>query len=99
MISSTEEPTGKSKRVKRPVKKSTKAPARGVVIRETPEMPLSKKKEKVDVTRGVPDVTEKESSKSEVESWGNDEDDSNNKQDSSGEDSDQENNSDDDKTQ
>ncbi|GKA48674.1 retrovirus-related pol polyprotein from transposon TNT 1-94 [Tanacetum coccineum] len=49
---STEEPIGKSKRVKRPTKKSTKAPARGVVIRETPEMPLSKKKEKVDVTRG-----------------------------------------------
>ncbi|GKD13311.1 hypothetical protein Tco_1197718, partial [Tanacetum coccineum] len=49
---STEEPTGKSKRVKRPSKKSTKAPARGVVIRETPEMPLSKKKENVDVTRG-----------------------------------------------
>ncbi|GJU93630.1 hypothetical protein Tco_1318386, partial [Tanacetum coccineum] len=49
---STEEPTRKSKRVKRPAKKSTKAPARGVVIRETPEMPLSKKKEKVDVTRG-----------------------------------------------
>ncbi|GJZ32877.1 integrase, catalytic region, zinc finger, CCHC-type containing protein [Tanacetum coccineum] len=46
------EPTGKSKRVKRPAKKSTKALARGVVIRETPEMPLSKKKEKVDVTRG-----------------------------------------------
>ncbi|GJX02622.1 hypothetical protein Tco_0186535 [Tanacetum coccineum] len=43
---STEEPTGKSKRVKRPAKKSTKAPTRGVVIRETPEMPLSKKKEK-----------------------------------------------------
>ncbi|GJY38854.1 hypothetical protein Tco_0425218 [Tanacetum coccineum] len=49
---SPEEPTGKSKRVKRPAKKSTKAPARGVVIRETPEMKLSKKKEKVDVTRG-----------------------------------------------
>ncbi|GKE03766.1 hypothetical protein Tco_1395784, partial [Tanacetum coccineum] len=44
---SPEEPTGKSKRVKRPGKKSTKAPARGVVIRETPEMPLSKKKEKM----------------------------------------------------
>ncbi|GJX89951.1 hypothetical protein Tco_0343277 [Tanacetum coccineum] len=43
---------GKSKRVKRPAKKSTKPPARGVVIRETPDMPLSKKKEKVDVTRG-----------------------------------------------
>ncbi|GJU82429.1 hypothetical protein Tco_1284794 [Tanacetum coccineum] len=49
---STEEPTRKSKRVKRPAKKSTKAPTRGVVIRETPKMPLSKKKEKVDVTRG-----------------------------------------------
>ncbi|GJW00045.1 hypothetical protein Tco_1555296 [Tanacetum coccineum] len=49
---STEEPTGKSKRVKRPAKNSTKAPARGVVIRETLEMPLYKKKEKVDVTRG-----------------------------------------------
>ncbi|GKB70269.1 hypothetical protein Tco_0931681 [Tanacetum coccineum] len=49
---STKEPTGKSKRIKRPAKKSTKAPTRGVVIRETPEMPLSKKKEKVDVTRG-----------------------------------------------
>ncbi|GJY06757.1 hypothetical protein Tco_0373811, partial [Tanacetum coccineum] len=49
---SPEEPTRKLKRVKRPAKKSTKAPARGVVIRETPEMPLPKKKEKVDVTRG-----------------------------------------------
>ncbi|GKD64512.1 hypothetical protein Tco_1306620 [Tanacetum coccineum] len=49
---SPEEPTGKSKRVKRPTKKSTKAPARGVVIKETPEMPLSKKKEMVDVSRG-----------------------------------------------
>ncbi|GKB48333.1 hypothetical protein Tco_0899086 [Tanacetum coccineum] len=39
------------KRVKRPAKKSTKAPTRGVVIRETPEIPVSKKKEKVDVTR------------------------------------------------
>ncbi|GJT40498.1 hypothetical protein Tco_0940363 [Tanacetum coccineum] len=48
----TKEPTGKSKRVKRHAKKSTKAPARGVIIRETPEMPLYKKKEKVDVTRG-----------------------------------------------
>ncbi|GJU09701.1 hypothetical protein Tco_1132097 [Tanacetum coccineum] len=44
---SPEEPTGKSKRVKRPTKKSTNAPARDVVIRETPEMPLSKKKEKM----------------------------------------------------
>nr|GEZ62102.1 hypothetical protein [Tanacetum cinerariifolium] len=36
---STEEPTGKSKKVKRHAKKSTKAPARGVVIRETLDMP------------------------------------------------------------
>ncbi|GKG56224.1 hypothetical protein Tco_0577299, partial [Tanacetum coccineum] len=35
----------------------------------------------------VPDMTEEESSESEAESWGNDEDDSNNEQDSSGEDS------------
>ncbi|GJT76370.1 hypothetical protein Tco_1043095 [Tanacetum coccineum] len=46
------EPTRKSKRVNRPAKKTTKAPARGVVIRETPEIPVSKKKEKVDVTQG-----------------------------------------------
>nr|GEZ03039.1 hypothetical protein [Tanacetum cinerariifolium] len=134
--------TEKSKRVKRPAKKSTETPARGV-IRETLEMPLTKKKEKVDVTRGkgiellsqvaltedaqfeeiqkksmrdfhmthpsgsgtvtktapsvvkikpsatskrtsvkpgVPDVAKEESSKSEAESWGNDEDDSNNEQ-------------------
>ncbi|GJX79118.1 hypothetical protein Tco_0327267 [Tanacetum coccineum] len=44
---SPEEPTKNTKRVKRPAKKSTKSPARGVVIRETPEMPLSKKKEKM----------------------------------------------------
>nr|GEY39411.1 hypothetical protein [Tanacetum cinerariifolium] len=37
---------GNSKRVKRPAKKSTEAPARGVVIRKTPKMPLTKKKEK-----------------------------------------------------
>ncbi|GKE17789.1 hypothetical protein Tco_1425366, partial [Tanacetum coccineum] len=48
---STEELTGKSKRVKRHANKSTQALARGVVIRETPKMPVSKKKEKVDVTR------------------------------------------------
>ncbi|GJY60820.1 hypothetical protein Tco_0461477 [Tanacetum coccineum] len=159
---STKEPTGKSKRVKRPAKKSTQAPARGVVIRETPEMLVSKKKEKVDVVRGkgiellsqvaltkdaqyeevqrksmidfhkthpsgsgtvtkptpsaaiikpsvtnegtgvkpgVPDVTKEESSETEVESWGNDEDDSNNDQDSRSEGSDQDKESDDDKTQ
>ncbi|GKC51440.1 hypothetical protein Tco_1074185, partial [Tanacetum coccineum] len=49
---SSEEPIKKSKIVKRSTKKSTKAPAGGVVIRETLEMPLSNKKEKVDVARG-----------------------------------------------
>ncbi|GJY55578.1 hypothetical protein Tco_0454693 [Tanacetum coccineum] len=52
VVVSTEEPTRKSKRVKRHAKTSTKAPTRGVIIRETSEMPLSKKKENVDVTRG-----------------------------------------------
>ncbi|GKD42563.1 hypothetical protein Tco_1267208 [Tanacetum coccineum] len=52
VLVSTKESTRKSKRVKRPAKKSIKAPAKGVVIRETPDMPLSKKKEKVDVARG-----------------------------------------------
>nr|GEV80404.1 hypothetical protein [Tanacetum cinerariifolium] len=52
VLASTKNPIRKSKRVKRPVKKSTEAPARGVVIRETPEMTLTKKKENVDVTRG-----------------------------------------------
>nr|GEU29581.1 hypothetical protein [Tanacetum cinerariifolium] len=42
----TETPTRKSKRVKRPAKKSTKTPARGVVIRETPEIPLTKKRKR-----------------------------------------------------
>ncbi|GKB96349.1 hypothetical protein Tco_0982486 [Tanacetum coccineum] len=40
----TEEPTIKSKRVKIHAKKTTKAPARGVVIRETPEIPVSRRK-------------------------------------------------------
>ncbi|GJX11591.1 hypothetical protein Tco_0201450 [Tanacetum coccineum] len=48
---SPEEPTGKSKRVKRPTKRSTKAPERVVVIRKTPKMPLSKKKEKITVEK------------------------------------------------
>ncbi|GJT13535.1 hypothetical protein Tco_0860577 [Tanacetum coccineum] len=46
------EPTGKLKRVTRPAKKSTKALTGGFVIRETPKMSLSKKKEKVDVAKG-----------------------------------------------
>nr|GEW80776.1 copia protein [Tanacetum cinerariifolium] len=51
ILVSIEAPTRKSKRVKRPAKKSTETPARGVVIRETPEMPLSKKKEKMTVEK------------------------------------------------
>nr|GEX76107.1 hypothetical protein [Tanacetum cinerariifolium] len=49
---SLEEPMKKLKRVKRSAKKSCMAPAGGVVIRGSPEIPLSKKKEKVDVVRG-----------------------------------------------
>ncbi|GJZ39190.1 hypothetical protein Tco_0585753 [Tanacetum coccineum] len=46
ILASTEEPTGMLKRVKTHAKKTTKALTRGVVIRETPEIPVSKKKEK-----------------------------------------------------
>ncbi|GJS89095.1 hypothetical protein Tco_0771731 [Tanacetum coccineum] len=48
---SPEEPSKKSKRVKRPAKKSTKAPTGGVVIRESPDMSLSKKKEKMTIEK------------------------------------------------
>ncbi|GKD32100.1 hypothetical protein Tco_1242878 [Tanacetum coccineum] len=48
---STEEPTGKSKRLKRSTKKSSNVPTEGVVIRDTPEMSLSKKKEKMTVEK------------------------------------------------
>nr|GEY46987.1 DUF4219 domain-containing protein/UBN2 domain-containing protein [Tanacetum cinerariifolium] len=41
----------KSKKVKRSTEKSSKAPTGGVVIKETHEMPVSKKKEKVNVAR------------------------------------------------
>ncbi|GKB18952.1 hypothetical protein Tco_0852875 [Tanacetum coccineum] len=104
---STKEPTRKSKRVNRPTKKSTKVPVRGVVIRETPEIQLSKKREKVDVTRGkgielLSQVALNEDAQFEeiipsVTSEGTD--DSNIKQDSSGEDSDKENDNNNDKTQ
>nr|GEZ84820.1 hypothetical protein [Tanacetum cinerariifolium] len=52
VLVSTETPTGKSNRVKRHAMKCIETLARGVVIRETPEMPLTKKKKKVDVVRG-----------------------------------------------
>ncbi|GKG34705.1 hypothetical protein Tco_0437401, partial [Tanacetum coccineum] len=48
---SPEEPTRKSRRVKRPAKKSTNAPTAGVVIRDTPMMSLSKKMEKVTIEK------------------------------------------------
>nr|GEZ26169.1 hypothetical protein [Tanacetum cinerariifolium] len=48
---SSEEPTRKSKRVKRSAKKSSDAPTVGVVIRETPMKSLSKKKEKMTVEK------------------------------------------------
>ncbi|GKB25266.1 hypothetical protein Tco_0864667, partial [Tanacetum coccineum] len=48
---SPKEPTRKTKRVKRPTKKSTNAPTAGVVIRDTPMMSLSKKKEKMTVEK------------------------------------------------
>ncbi|GKC40812.1 hypothetical protein Tco_1053196 [Tanacetum coccineum] len=48
---SPEEPTTKLKRVKRPTKKYTNAPTTGVVIKDTPVMSLSKKKEKMIVKK------------------------------------------------
>ncbi|GKB29254.1 hypothetical protein Tco_0868655, partial [Tanacetum coccineum] len=162
VLASPEEPTKKSKRVKRPAKKSSDAPTVGIVIRETLVTSLSKKKEKMTVEKrkgidllsevalteeaqfeevrkkslrdfhkthpsgsctvtklapsaakikpsvtnkgtdakpGVPDVTKEESTESESESWGKDEDDSNNDRKSRSEGSDQERDSGDDNTQ
>nr|GEW23235.1 hypothetical protein [Tanacetum cinerariifolium] len=48
---SPKEPTRKSKKVKRPAKKSTNAPTAVVVIRDTPVMSLSKKKENMSVEK------------------------------------------------
>ncbi|GJR63352.1 retrovirus-related pol polyprotein from transposon TNT 1-94 [Tanacetum coccineum] len=48
---SPEEPTRKSKRVKRPAKKSSDAPTAGVFIRENPVKSSSKKKEKMSVEK------------------------------------------------
>nr|GEY70748.1 hypothetical protein [Tanacetum cinerariifolium] len=52
---SPKEPTKKSKRVKRPAKKSTNAPTPGVVIRDTPGVSVSKKKAsaKADIGKGI----------------------------------------------
>ncbi|GJU55825.1 integrase, catalytic region, zinc finger, CCHC-type containing protein [Tanacetum coccineum] len=49
---SPNEPTKKSKRVKRPAKKSTNAPTVGVVIRDTPGVSVSKKKAPAKADRG-----------------------------------------------
>ncbi|GJR78415.1 hypothetical protein Tco_0149200 [Tanacetum coccineum] len=49
---SPEEPTRKSKRIKRPTKKYSDAPTTGVVIRETRVKSLSKKKEKMTIEKG-----------------------------------------------
>ncbi|GKC62867.1 hypothetical protein Tco_1095465 [Tanacetum coccineum] len=120
---SLEEPIRKSKRVKRPAKKSSNVPTVGVVIRETPVKSLSKKKEKMAVEKckgidllsevaltkeayavkikhsitnegtgakpGVPNVTEEQSTESEAESCGRDEDDINNDHDTRSEGSEQ----------
>ncbi|GJX88428.1 hypothetical protein Tco_0340442 [Tanacetum coccineum] len=51
VLVSPEEPTRKSKRVKRPTKKSTNTSTSGVVIRDTHVMSLSKKKKKMTVER------------------------------------------------
>nr|GEX34607.1 integrase, catalytic region, zinc finger, CCHC-type, peptidase aspartic, catalytic [Tanacetum cinerariifolium] len=51
VLVSPEEPTRKSKRVKRPAKKSTNAPTTGVVNRDTHVMSLSKKNENVTVEK------------------------------------------------
>ncbi|GJQ89222.1 hypothetical protein Tco_0000361 [Tanacetum coccineum] len=161
VLASPEEPTRKSKRVKRPAKKSSDAPTAGVVIRETPVKSLSKKEkmtvekrkgidllsevalteeaqyeevrkkslwdihkthpsgsgtvtkiapsaakikpsvtnEGTGVKLGVPDVTKEESTESEAESWGKDEDDNNNDHDTRSEGSDHEKDSSDDNTQ
>ncbi|GJX57322.1 hypothetical protein Tco_0287219, partial [Tanacetum coccineum] len=48
---SPDKPIRKSKRVKRPTKKSSDAPTAGVVIRETPVKSLSKKKQKMTVEK------------------------------------------------
>nr|GEV62778.1 hypothetical protein [Tanacetum cinerariifolium] len=107
---STKAPTTKSKRVKRPAKKSTDTPARDVVIRETPEMSLSKKKEKMTVKKhkGIDMLskwvwyryqTAPSIAKIKPSTTSEGIDDRNNEQVSSDEDSDQEKDSEDDKTQ
>nr|GEZ42104.1 hypothetical protein [Tanacetum cinerariifolium] len=82
------EPTRKSKRIKRHAKKSTKAPTRSVVIKETLVKSLSKKKENMTVEK-----------RKGIDLLSKDEDDSNNEHDSKSKGSDQERDSGDDKAQ
>ncbi|GKA25690.1 hypothetical protein Tco_0711799 [Tanacetum coccineum] len=51
ILVSTEEPIGKSKGLKRSTKKSSNVPTTGVVIRDTLEMSLSKKKKNITVEK------------------------------------------------
>ncbi|GJR97259.1 hypothetical protein Tco_0269433 [Tanacetum coccineum] len=101
---SPEEPTRKSKRVKRPTKKSTNAPTSGVVIRETSVMSLSKKKEKMTVEKRkgidlLSEVALTEEAMKKFARRGRDEDDNNNDRDSRSEGNNQESDSGDDNTQ
>ncbi|GJV72069.1 hypothetical protein Tco_1492064 [Tanacetum coccineum] len=95
----TKEPAKKSKRVKRPAKKSSDAPIGGVVIRETPVKSLSKKKEKMTVEKRKRINLLSEVALTKEAQYEEDEDDSNNEHDSRSEGSDEERDSVDDHTQ
>nr|GEY40356.1 hypothetical protein [Tanacetum cinerariifolium] len=79
-----EEPVTKGKRVKSSVKKSSTKPAASII---TPAVTSEGTGDKL----GVLDVTKDESTKSESESWGNDEDDNNDENDSKNKGNDDEN--------
>nr|GEW59123.1 hypothetical protein [Tanacetum cinerariifolium] len=87
--------------IKMPVfkkKEKTNPSSSGTVTKTTPsatKIKPSVTNEETGVKPGVLNVTEEESSKSETESWGNDEDDSNNEHDSRSKGSGEENDSDD----
>ncbi|GKE53512.1 hypothetical protein Tco_1488668, partial [Tanacetum coccineum] len=80
----------------------TRPSGSGTATKPTPSAAIIKPSvtnEGTGIKPGILNVTEEELSKTEAESWGNDEDDSNNDQDFRSEGSDQEKDSDDDKTQ
>ncbi|GKE60879.1 hypothetical protein Tco_1511246 [Tanacetum coccineum] len=92
--------------VKSSKKKEKVDVTRGKGIELLPELALTKEgqmkevyKKRTGAKPGVVDVTKQESSESEANSWGRDEDDSNDDHDSGSEGSQQEDDSDDDKTQ